>query len=415
MPLNPLRLLPLVLLIFALPCGAQEWTRFRGPNGSGVNAAITIPPVWTAKDYRWNITLPGGGHSSPVLWGDRIFITCADDQTALRTLLCISAADGSTIWKQEIPAHPFHQHGDNSYASSTPAVDADRVYVCWNTPEELSLMAFDHAGKSLWTTNLGPFISQHGGGNSPIVAGDVVLVGDDQEGRESFLFGIDRASGKILWKLPRRSSSFSASTPILFPSDASPATSPLAIFISKGEGITAVDPISGKVAWALSDVFDARTISSPVTADGLILATCGEGAGGHMLIAARPSDTASQPPQVAYKLTDDTPYVPTPLIKGDLLFLLSDRGILTCCRAATGSLIWQQRLGGSFYSSPVCANNTLFCTTKQGKVIAIAAAEKFQLLGQNDLSEKCQSTPALADGCMLIRTYTHLICVNGIK
>jgi outer membrane protein assembly factor BamB len=148
--------LVLMLILFAAGnAGAQEWTRFRGPNGSGVNDAISIPAVWTDKDYRWKITLPGGGHSSPVLWGDRLFITCADDATASRTLLGVNAADGKTLWHAEFSSHVFHQHQDNSYASSTPTVDANGIYLCWNTPEEFTIYGFDHDGKQLWKTDLG--------------------------------------------------------------------------------------------------------------------------------------------------------------------------------------------------------------------------------------------------------------------
>jgi outer membrane protein assembly factor BamB len=404
-----LRVALFTLWITAAGARAQEWTRFRGPNGSGISESTHIPPVWTDKDYRWKITLPGGGHSSPVLWGDRLFITCADDSTGNRSVLGISTIDGKILWRTDFPSHLFHQHQDNSYASSTPTVDGDRVYVCWNTPEEFTLVALDHDGKQVWKTDLGPFISQHGGGNSPIVVGDVVLLGDDQEGRESFLFGINRATGKIIWKLKRNSTSFSAATPVLLEE---PDVSPLAIFTSKGEGVTAIDPQSGKVQWSLPDLFNSRTISSPITGGGLIFATCGEGSRGHVLIAARPAASGSAA-QLAYKITSDAPYVPTPLFRQGLLFVLTDTGILSCCRASTGEVVWQQRIGGSFYSSPVCAGDSLFCTSKKGSVTAVAASDHFQLLGKTELGEKCHSTPAIADGCLFARTYTHLVCVQG--
>lgn len=390
---------------------AQEWTRFRGPNGSGIGDAV-FPAQWTDKDFAWKIELPGGGHSSPVVWGDRVFLTCGNDQTADRIVLCLNAKDGKTIWRQDFASHAFRQHGDNSYASSTPAVDADHVYVCWSTPEELTLAALDHDGKKLWKAELGAFVSQHGGGQSPIVAGDLVLLGDDQEGRQSFLFGIDRNTGAIRWKTPRKTSNkFSASTPCLY---APPGGSAEAIFLSKAEGITAVDPKTGKMLWQTPHVFDARTIGSPViTSGGLIVGSCGDGPDGHDLAAVRPP-TDGQPATEVWHNRDATPYITTLLARGDLLFCWSDHGIVTCRRAATGEKIWQERVpGGSFYSSPICCGGIIYNISRKGEVVAIASAEQFKLLGKTSLHEKSQATPAVADGKMFVRTYTHLYCVIG--
>lgn len=391
---------------------SQEWTRFRGPNGSGINQRVSIPAVWAEKDFRWKISLPGDGHSSPVLWGHQLFVTSADDSSAMRRVVCIDAHSGATVWKREFGSHLFHQHGDNSYASSTPAVDGRHLYVCWNTPEEFTLVALNLDGSDAWKADMGPFVSQHGGGNSPIVVGNVVILGDDNEGKESFLFGFDASSGKMLWKLPRQSDKFSAATPCVY----TPASgSAQVIFTSKAHGMTAVDPVAGKVVWQVEGLFDLRTVSSPITGDGLIFATCGEGGGGHVLVAVKPGDGAGLAPQVAYKVTQNTPYVPTPLFVKDLLFLLSDGGMVTCARAATGQVIWQQRIGGSYYGSPVCAGDTIFCVSKKEEVVAIAASDSYKLLGRTrlDLDAKCHSTPALANGDMFVRTYSHLVCIAG--
>jgi outer membrane protein assembly factor BamB len=400
----------MTILMAVGSASAQEWTRFRGPNGSGVNDSISIPPVWTEKDYRWKITLPGGGHSSPVLWGDKLFITCADDTTGARTLLGINAADGKTLWHADFPSHTFTQHTDNSYASSTPAVDADAVYLCWSTPEEFTIYAFNHDGKQLWKTDLGPFISQHGGGNSPIVVGDVVLLGDDQEGAASFLFGFDRTTGKELWKLKRNSKSFSAATPILLPVS---GASSLAVFTSRNEGMTAIDPMTGKISWAVPTAFDARTISSPVLGDHLIFGTCGEGTNGHGIVAIRPPAEMGGTAKIDFKISSNRDYVPTPLLHNDLLFSLIDTGTLACYRASTGQPLWQQKIAGTFYSSPICAKDTLFIVSKKGTILSFAAAEQFKPLGKTELGEKSHATPALANGCIFARTYTQLVCVSG--
>lgn len=309
---------------------AQEWTRFRGPNGSGISDT-TFPPTWTEKDFAWSVELPGSGHSSPVIWGDKVFLTCAEEQTAQRTVVCLNVKDGSVAWKHDYGSHTFRQHQDNSYASATPTVDADHVYVCWNTPEEFSLLAFKHDGTEAWKIDLGAFVSQHGGGNSPIVVGDAVLIGDDNEGKASFLFGIDRMSGKLLWKTPRKTEKFSPATPVVFHSGTGAEQ---AVFCSKAEGMAGIDPKTGRVVWQVPGLFDSRTVSSPAVGDGLIFATCGEGAGGHMLAAIRPGTDGTA--QIAWQTRSDTPYVPTPLVKGNLLFYWADRGIVTCTTPPPG-------------------------------------------------------------------------------
>src|SRR6185437_5997714 len=143
------------ILTLAQFASAQEWTRFRGPNGTGISQT-TFPPKFTEKDFAWNITLPGSGHSSPAIWGDKVFVTCTDETTAQRIVLCLSSKTGAVEWKKEFGSHTFKKHGDNSYTSATPAVDADHVYVCWNTPEEFTLMALTHGGVEVWKADLGP-------------------------------------------------------------------------------------------------------------------------------------------------------------------------------------------------------------------------------------------------------------------
>jgi outer membrane protein assembly factor BamB len=135
---------------------AQEWTRFRGPNGSGIGQARTIPVKIGDADLNWKSELPGSGHSSPVLWGERIFVTCTGDASGGISIFCLSAREGKTLWKRDFPLSPFVKHANNSFASSTPAVDAELIYVAWNEPDHYSLTALDHQGKTAWQRDFGP-------------------------------------------------------------------------------------------------------------------------------------------------------------------------------------------------------------------------------------------------------------------
>lgn len=395
----------------------QEWSRFRGPDGNGIGTDdVNIPAEFGEEDYNWKIALPGGGHSSPVVWGERIFVTCGDDATGEQTLACVNAADGSVAWTREFAAQRHNLHGENSYASSSPAADAHRVYVCWRDPQHLTLQALTHDGKDVWKVDLGGFAANHGGGASPVVVDDLVILPNDND-NAGFLVALDAATGERRWTVPRKAGKFSASTPCVFrPEGGGPAQ---LVFTALAHGMTGVDAKTGTVLWEIPDAWDSRTVGSPAAGAGLVVATCGEGPGGHWLLAVKPGGADGKAAEVAYKITDKTPYVPTPLIHRDLLFYWSDTGFVTCAKAATGETLWQERVGGAggYFASPVCAGGELFNVSKQGEVVVVSASEKYELLGKTKLGldEKVHATPAIADGRMYLRTYTHLISLGGKK
>jgi outer membrane protein assembly factor BamB len=277
-----------IFLTLALPGPAQEWTRFRGPNGTGISPAKTVPTAWTEKDFNWKVPLPGAGHSSPVLWGDKIFLTSGDDQAGQVLVFCISAADGRVVWQKAFPFATYPKHNYNSFASSSPAVDERRVYVCWSVPARCTLLALEHDGKLAWEKDLGPFVSQHGNGTSPIVYQDKVILGNEQDG-DSFLIAVDAATGATRWKTPRKTAETAYSTPCVYqPKEGKPAL----IFNSHAHGISALDPDNGKVLWEFASAFDKRSVSSPLVAEGLIIGSCGSGGGGNYVVAVRPGEPA---------------------------------------------------------------------------------------------------------------------------
>lgn len=400
----------LALSCVLLPASAEEWSRFRGPNGTGIADAPTVPAQFTEKDYNWNVTLPGGGHSSPVVWGDRIFVTCCDDKTAARFVMCLKTTDGSVVWKREFKSHPAHLNPENSYASATPVVDDKYVYTCWSTPEEYSLTALDHDGKDVWKCTLGRFTSQHGSGISPVVVGDIVLVGNDQDGPHCTIIGVDRNTGKIAWEKERAGGTqggMSASTPVLMKNA---DDSVQAIFCSHFEGIAGVDPKTGNVVWQMKDTFRFRTVGSPVVIGDKVLGFSGEGKKGHEFVVVQPQ---GQKASLAYELKEATPYVPTPLCKGDRLFVLTDVGLVSCYQASTGKRLWQEKIGSAYFSSLVCTGDKIYAISKKGDVSCFAAKETFEKLGESHLGELCHATPAISGGRMYLRTYTHLISLGG--
>ncbi|MCP3696297.1 MAG: PQQ-binding-like beta-propeller repeat protein, partial [Planctomycetaceae bacterium] len=176
--------------MMSVACEAQDWPRFRGPNGSGVSAATTIPVTWTEKDYNWKVELPGQGYGSPVTWKGSVFVTSANVEVGKRFLLCLDGKTGKERWHREFAFSKYKKHKQNSFASATPAVDADHVYVIWQSQQDSALTACDHEGNIAWKYDLGTYKSGQGSATSPIVYQDLVIVCNDHEG-DSFLVAVD--------------------------------------------------------------------------------------------------------------------------------------------------------------------------------------------------------------------------------
>ncbi len=394
---------------------AQEWTRFRGPNGTGQSSAKSIPVTWTEADYNWKLKLPGKGNSSPVLWGDKLFLLSADPADATRYVVCIDVKLGQIAWSREYPSSPHHLHPRNTFASSTPAVDAQHVYVAWSTPQQTVLRALDHAGNEVWTKDLGTWVSQHGFGTSPMLYGDLVILFNSQQALEldpgekpgeSYLMAFDRATGNEVWRSPSVGTRVCYTVPCIYEP---PGGKPQLVCYSTGDGMFAVDPVDGKRLWTVADLFDKRTVSSPVIAGGLIFGSCGSGGGGNYVVAVRPGVDG----QRVYQVDGQVPYVPTPVAHGDLLFLFGDKGIVTCVDARTGAKHWQERLNTAFSGSPVCVGDRLYCMDEKGEVVVLAASSEFKELARNPLGEPTRATPAVAGGRIYFRTDSHLISLGG--
>ena len=403
--------LPLLFVLASFSLRAQEWTRFRGPNGTGLSDAESIPATWTQSDVNWRVPLPGEGHSQPVIWGDRLFVTAAADEGRKRFVVALRCADGTTAWTTVYDSKTFKKHVRSSYASATPAVDEKRLYAVFSTPDSYALRALDHDGKELWFRDLGAFKSQHGDGASPIVHGELVVLANEQDG-ESFVVALDRSTGDVKWKSPRKSEEVAYATPsVLRAADGRESL----VFSSHAHGISAVDPKTGALEWE-SPLFDKRTVSSPVIAGDVIVGTCGSGGGGNFLIAVRPGGKGDvSKSHLAYKLTAKIPYVPTSVYKDGLLFLWGDLGVVTCVEAPTGKTVWEKRVGGNYSGSPICVGDRLYALSEEGEAVVIAASREYALLGKTPLGEGSRSVPAVARGRLYLRTYSHLISVGGNK
>ena len=414
--MNPVKFFSCIVCLTVVLCSitasnAQEWTRYRGPNGTGVSTT-RFPAKWSKHDYAWTADLPGIGHSSPVIWGEKMFIQSADPDKGTQYILCLEVSTGRELWKKEFESATYHIHTRNSFASSTPAVDEKAVYFAWATPDKIRLFAMTHWGDPIWSRqDLGPYASQHGFGSSPTVVGDMVILPNLQmptkeRGAEtSAVWAFDKSNGEDIWTTPRTSGKSSYSVPCLHKTK--DGTNEL-LLCSTTHGMFGLDPKTGGEKWAVKDAFKMRTVSSPVVVGNIVFGSTGSGGGGNY-VAAIDMDSKS----VAYTVDRQAPYVPTPVAFGDLVFLWYDKGVVTCIEAATGKQHWTQRVGGNYSGSPIVSGGKVYCISEKGDVVVLAASDEYKLLGKTSLGEDSRSTPAVANGKMFLRTNSKLFCLNA--
>ncbi len=400
----------IVSVLLAHAAAAQEWGRFRGPNGEGHASAAAIPAQWTEADYGWTTELSGAGYSSPVVCQGRLFVTSAIEDDATQVIYCLSVTDGAKLWEKRFESKPHKHHPFNCHAASTPALDEKAVFVLWANPDQLAVVKLDQAtGDLQWQRDLGPYAAEHAFGTSPMLYKDMVIVPNDQDG-ESSIVALSRETGDTVWQVKRRSKKTAYATPCLFTPKSGPAQ---LIVTSWAHGFSGLDPETGNTLWELP-LFKNRVVGSPLVASGLVFGSAGTGGIGRQMYAVRPGDPSTgSEAEVAYELKGSLPYVVTPVACGDLLFAWFDKGVVTCLETATGEIVWRERIGGEYFGSPVCVNGRLYCISREGEVVVLAASREFKELGRVTLGEASHSTPAVANGVMYLRTKSHVMALGG--
>ncbi len=407
-------LFPFLLLPFICSMGQDEpsqWTRFRGPNGQGIDTVNNAPVTWDSSDYLWKITLPGIGHSSPVVWDHKIFVTSAGHKNHKGYVVAVDQNDGSKLWQNEYHVSDLTMHKDNNLASPTPAVDESHLFFIWYSNEKTILTALAHDGTFRWQAEFEGINARHGGGSSLMLTQtNVVFTRELETDRliSSSWVAVNKQTGETAWELKRETAGGNSfSTPILVTSKAQPDQ---LIFTSHAHGFTSVDPATGEVLWERKDLLTHRVVASPIFSEGIVIG-CRKGEG--VALAFDPhknivSDT------VLYRLPRNiAPYVPTPIIVGELLFLFLDNGSVACVRLSTGELLWKERPAGPIYGSPVCVDGKLYCITKAGKVIVLGASTTYEILGIHPLGESSFSTPVMCNSGIIFRTLSNLLLVGN--
>jgi outer membrane protein assembly factor BamB len=408
----PRRILALLLLIstVALADGA-DWSRFRGPNGTGVSDEKSIPVQWDNSTTLWKVALPGLGNSSPIIWGDSLYIQTSTPTE--RQIICIDAKTGRTRWVKSAPGDQFKTiHKKNTHASETPAADAERVYASFWDGKDVTLSAFTHQGDLVWKQDLGSFKSQHGHGHSPIVFEGMVIISHDQDDKAS-IHAFDAKTGKPLWQIPRPAFRACYSTPLILDTTSGPQ-----LLVGSTAGVAGYDPKTGKEIWNYTWSFTGmplRTVGSPIVVDGVVLVPGGDGSGARHLIAVKLDNNKGDvtATHLAWEARNkETPYVPCLVPSGHYAFSVNDKGTAACYVARTGEVVWSHRLCGEVSASPVMIDGKVYAIDEGGDVYVFAAGKEFKLLAQNSLGEPVKASPAVADGRLYVRGKEHLFCIG---
>ena len=403
----PCRLaLALVLTLTARVADAEDWPEFRGPTGQGHSSERGLPLEWSeARNVLWKVPVPGRGWSSPVVSGGRVWMTTATENGASLRALAYEVESGREVVNTEV----FRLRGGpllnpkNSRASPTPIVEGDRVYVHFGADGSAALTT---SGELVWKTQL-RYESQHGNGGSPVLYGDLLILSCDGSDT-AFVVALDKRTGNIVWKTPRRQ-----------PADQAYST-PLVIRVGDRDQVVSVgafraaayDPLSGREIWWVGYGDGFSNVPRPVYGRGLVYIATGFQQ--PSLLAVR-TDGEGGRARVAWTLSRSAPLTPSPLLVGDELYLVNDVGIASCLDAKTGATHWRERLGGNYSASPVFVDGRIYFLSEEGAATVVAPEKVFRSLAVNLLDGATLASMAVASRSFFIRSHSHLYRVGTRK
>jgi outer membrane protein assembly factor BamB len=351
--------------------------------------------------------VPGRGHSSPVVWGDRVFLTTADEQAQTQSVLAFDRNTGKLLW--DLVAHKgglMKKHNKNSHASATPACDGERVFSVFLSNKALHVTATDLDGKLKWQQEVGAFTPEHGYGASPVLHGGLVIV-DGASLKDGFLVALDRQTGKQIWKVDRETKGKHGNyaTPVV----ATVAGKPQLILSGMLE-ITSYDPDTGKKLWSCAGAAEV-TACTAACSDKLVFASGGYPEKELLAVRADGSGDVSKS-HVVWRTGKGVTYVPSPLYHDGYLYVVNDNGIASCLEAETGKQVWQERIDGEFSSSPVLVGDLLYVVNEAGKLYVLKTGPKFEVVATNDLGDGGFATPTVCGGQIFLRTNQSLYCIG---
>ncbi len=417
-----------------------NWPQWRGPAGQGVSSEKNLPAEWSAtKNIKWKTAIAGLGHSSPIVWGKKIFLTTALDGATIpgRTpgvthhlsdgtdfvhpdavganlqhtfkIICLDRETGKILWERVAYEGPVadSRHKKASFASSTPATDGKYVFAFFGTE---GLYAYDLNGKLIWKKNLGTLgTASVGYGVSPVLYENLVIMQCDESGMNSFIAAFDKKTGKEIWRAPRKVD-VTWSTPVLVKTPRR-----VELVASAAEAIIAYDPLTGKELWRHKGL-ESNAVPTPIVSNDLIVLTSGSPNKIALALKAGGTGDVTGTSQLVWSYNKGTAYVPSPILYGEYVYLMTDRGLMTCLDAKTGKVEYEGARVPKptlFLASPVAFEGMLFLTSEEGDTYVIKAGPKHEVLRTNSLGEGVYASPAIADGNVFIRSEKNLYAIGN--
>jgi len=424
------------------PVAGATWPQFRGPEANGIADGSALPTTWSATDnVAWSVAIPGKGWSSPIVWGDRIFVTAAvppgeverpvtprglaanvtgvTSKDKLRWIVsCVDWSTGKTLWERTayegVPDWPIHQKA--SYASETPLTDGERVYAYFGN---VGMFCYSMTGECLWSRRWGTLKMGWNWGTaaSPVRLGDRIYLVNDNE-QQSFLVAIDSRTGQDVWRVERAERS-NWCTPFVWRTDQRTE------IVTSGSGRVRSYDLDGEVLWELRGM-SGVTVPAPFAAEGLLYLASGcTGSPRKPIYAIRPGamgDISLVPggtgnASVAWCRWNEAPYVPSPLVYRGLMYVLNDYGWLSCYDAATGAEVYARQQfgegGRAFTASPWACDGKIYCLAEKGDTFVVQAGREFRVLAKNSIGEDTLATPAVAQNSLILRTLTKLYQIRS--
>lgn len=397
----------LLLICFSSVALAENWPGWRGPQHNGISSEKNLPLQWSASNnVLWKLPIPGVGHSSPIVWKNKIFVTSCTLEDEARRLYCVDRNSGAILWQKLVATSPIEKmHRDNTPASATPVCDGTAVFTAFQVDGQILISAYDLGGSPLWSRPAGNFESRHGFCTSLVLDGNRLLVSGLQDGPDAFVAAFNKQSGDLIWSTPRRDKVRSFSSPLLCKVDERKI-----LLLSGANQTVAYDRQTGSVVWELDGPAE-KTVSSIVTCpDSNLAFVCGGRNDGFLAVSL--DKPKGSKPEVKWEAHKGIPYMTSPLASKNNLHILSDEGIYRCYETSTGKKLREFRPVGPVRASMVANEDYIFVTEKSGKTTVIKNDSTWTVVAENELDEEVLASAAISDGDFVLRGTNNLYLIR---